>query len=288
MNPDTQALLVLTVLAVAAGLWLWRDIRATESLSVWTISRLFRTFVMLRFGQRMHGPAPLDRVGGALIVANHRSPVDPLFLYAASLRKRDGEWLRPMEFLTAAEYCAFGGAIGWVTRTARSIPVRRDGKDMQSAKEALRRLQAGRLIAIFPEGGIHIGPGLGEFNSGVAWLALRGGVPVIPAFIRNAPRSHSLVTCFLMSQPADVVYGKPLDLSPWLQRKLTSDVLSEVTSHLRQSVAALETSRPMGPALADSVRRQAKRTEAVGHFIPHDTSTSNTADPPFTPVSIAN
>ena len=240
MSPETSALLTLGGLAAAAVAILAGQVVRCGSVSIWLVSKATRAFTCWQFSLRVHGPCPLPVEGGALVVANHRSPVDPILLYSASLMKNDGYAMRPIEFLTAREYCRLGGPMGWVTRTARVIPVERDGKDMAPAKEALRRLQAGRIVGIFPEGGINDGPHLfREFNPGVAWLALRGNVPVIPAYIRNTPYVENLMLSFLVAQPADVLFGPPIDLSRWTGQRPTQELLQEVTAHMHDQLTRL-------------------------------------------------
>jgi 1-acyl-sn-glycerol-3-phosphate acyltransferase len=243
MSPDDAALLTLALLLAAlVGLVVWQ-VRDCGSLSAWVLTKLFRTYCMLMLSQRMHGRCPLPVTGGALLISNHRSPTDPMVLYAASHLKEGGYRTRVPEFLTAGEYCRAGGPMGWIMRTCRVIPVQRDGKDMASAKEALRRLQKGHLIGVFPEGGIHVGEGpLGEFNTGVAWLALRGGAPVYPAVVRNSPFREPIFASFLVRQPADAIYGPPVDLSRWQGQKPTQEVLREVTEHLRGVLLGMLTS----------------------------------------------
>ncbi len=233
MSPDDAGFwTMMALLAIGAGVLVWQ-VRECGSLSVWTLTRFFRLYCMLMLSQRVHGPCPVPVEGGALLVSNHRSPVDPILLYSASLLKEQGYRTRVPEFLTASEYCQTGGLINWVMRTCHVIPVARNGRDMASAKEALRRLQAGRLVAVFPEGGIHRGTGLGEFNTGVAWLALRGNATVIPAVVRNTPYQDPIFSSFLVRQHADAEFGPPVDLSRWAGEKPSPEVLREVTEYLR-------------------------------------------------------
>jgi 1-acyl-sn-glycerol-3-phosphate acyltransferase len=233
MSDDAAAGLTLAGLAAALCAIVWLQVREAGSVSIWVVTRLVRMYCLLMLSQRVHGRCPLPVEGGALLISNHRSPTDPMLLYCASLLKTGGYRTRVLEYLAAGEYCSLAGPMGWITRTSRVIPVQRNGKDTASAKEALRRLQAGRIVAIFPEGGIHRGPGLREFNSGIAWLALRGRVPVIPAVVRNSPYREPLLLSFLMRQPADVLFGPPVDLSRWHDLKPTPPILEEVTQHLR-------------------------------------------------------
>lgn len=239
MTPDDAGLLTVAALVAVGCAVVVRQIRECGSLSVWVLTRVFRIYTLVMLSQRMHGRCPLPVTGGALLVCNHRSPADPMLLYSASILKEGGYRTRVVEYLTAAEYCTLGGPAGWITRTACSIPVQRDGKDTASAREALRRLQRGRIVAVFPEGGIHLGPGLGEFDTGVAWLALRGGQPVIPAVVRNSPYREPIFASFLARQPADALFGPPVDLSRWQDRKPTPEILREVADHLRNVLAEM-------------------------------------------------
>lgn len=255
MTADDFGLATLGLLALLAVAIVVRQIVRCGSISVWVLSRLVRLSAILMNSQRLHGPAPLPVGEAALVIVNHRSPVDPPLVYSASIMKAGGHEMRPIEFLTAIEYCTVGGPIGWITRTARSIPVNRDGQDMGPAKEALRRLQAGHLVGIFPEGRLNFGEELLPFNRGVAWLALRGQKPVYPVFLHNSPQAEGMVKPFLKRQRVDVVFGPPIDLSRWQGMKPTAEVLEEVAAHLR---AALEATgrRPLPGHVAGSPRRR--------------------------------
>ncbi|MBE0510980.1 MAG: 1-acyl-sn-glycerol-3-phosphate acyltransferase [Chromatiales bacterium] len=107
------------------------------------LNRLF-----CRHYHRLQGePIPLPEQGGAIVVANHLSGLDPMLLLAASPR--------PLRFLIAAEeYRRFG--FTWLFRAVGCIPVDRHGRPEKAFREALKALQAGEVIAIFPHGKIHL------------------------------------------------------------------------------------------------------------------------------------
>ena len=69
-------------------------------------------------------------------------------------------------------FCRIGGC----------IPVRRDGNDVAAMRAALRALEEGRVVPIFPEGRIlpTSGRELGEAKPGVAFIALRAQRPGHP------------------------------------------------------------------------------------------------------------
>lgn len=240
MSPDAWGIATLACYLLAAAASVWQDARrCPDGWRVWVLHVVARFYTPLVFRQRILRPCPFPVTGGALIVGNHRCPVDPILIFSTSPIKRQGCWVRRLEFLTASEYCSLGGFRGWITFVMQSIPVERDGRDTGPVKEALRRLKAGRLVGIFPEGRINTGEGLLAFNPGVAWLALHSKVPVCPVFVCGAPRGTNIVEPFYTFSRVCVRYGEPLDLTPYYGRRITQELLSEVTELLRARVAEL-------------------------------------------------
>ena len=98
--------------------------------------------------QRLHGePLKLPENGPAIVVANHISGIDPFLLIASSKR--------PIRFIVASEqYHRFG--LNWMFRASGCIPVNRTGKPERAFRAALKALQDGEVIGIFPHGTIHL------------------------------------------------------------------------------------------------------------------------------------
>ena len=100
---------------------------------------------------------------------------------------------RVLSFLIAEEYCAFP-YLGRLVHYMGCVPVRRDSCDVAAARAGLRRLSEGRVLCIFPEGGLsnagrgnpHVG------KAGVAWLALRSRATVVPALVTGGPQTPSI------------------------------------------------------------------------------------------------
>src|SRR5262245_60063507 len=89
--------------------------------------------------------APFPPLGACILVANHTCSADPAFLQARARR--------PLSFMIAEEYFNIPGA-SWLFRYMQCIPVSRTGRDVKSVRIALRRLQAGRILCLFPEGSL--------------------------------------------------------------------------------------------------------------------------------------
>ena len=198
MHSELCAVLVLAVYVAIAVVLVVRSILQCEAgWDAWLLYCVERVYGGLVFHWRANKRCPFPAHGPALIVANHRSPVDPIMLWMNHhLREEESATrIRVIGFLTAHEYCEMPG-LRWVCRAMQSIPTQRDGRDMGPAKEALRRLNRGDLVGLFPEGRINRGDRLLDANTGVVWLALRAKVPVYPVFLHDSPQGTTMVQPF--------------------------------------------------------------------------------------------
>ena len=243
MSRSVDSLAVGTLigyLLIGALLFVWRMLRCPEGWRMGILYVINSLYTRLGFHWRANRRCPFAEARPGIIIANHSSPVDPLFIWA-------GMWTcRPMEFMTAAEYFNIPG-LTMLFRWLHAIPVARDGKDMVATRTALRRLEEGRLVGVFPEGRINRGPGLLPANPGIAFLALRSRAPVFPVFIHNAPRGEGMVDPFWRFNRVSVTYGDPVDLSAYYGRPRTPELLQEVTDLLMRRVGELGGLYPAPP-----------------------------------------
>jgi 1-acyl-sn-glycerol-3-phosphate acyltransferase len=254
MTPDSSAQLVLlSYLAVGVGIVAWQFRQSGLGPSTWFLWVVERLYVPFMFHWRANCRCPFPAEGGGLILANHRSPVDPLLIWMNNHLGERPHRCRVTSFLMAREYYDVPG-LTWVGRAMQCIPVDREGKDMRPAREALERLKRGDLIGVFPEGGINETTALKEGDTGIAWLALHAQVPVFPVFLRDSPTSENMVKPFYMRCRVKVIYGDPIDLSAYYDRKRTRTLLREVTDLLMRRLAELGGVEyaPDSPAVAQS------------------------------------
>jgi 1-acyl-sn-glycerol-3-phosphate acyltransferase len=116
-------------------------------------------------------PVPLPRIGGAILVSNHISGLDPLLMIASCDR--------PLRFLIAREqYQRFG--MQWLFRAVGCIPVDRQNSPEKALRQALKALGQGEVIALFPHGKIHLDSDPPrKIKPGAARLAARTQLPLI-------------------------------------------------------------------------------------------------------------
>jgi 1-acyl-sn-glycerol-3-phosphate acyltransferase len=242
----------LFVLAIAllVAPWLLMPVRRSDAEVrgglqwLWVLNA---RFCACWYRLKSDGFAPLPEHGPAILISNHTSAIDPMLLQAACRRV--------LGFMIAKEYFD-----SWpyrpICRLLRCIPVRRDGRDVSATRAALRALEEGRVVPIFPEGRIvpTSGRTLGEPRPGVAFLVLHARVPVIPAYIWGTPASDGILRAFLTPSRAHVVFGRPIDvadIAPAGKGPIDKATLSAVSERLMGAIHDLRARALGGPGLDD-------------------------------------
>ena len=191
------------------GPWLLgpKNEQATEEIPwylwpLWFINRFY-----CGFWHRLQVPEmdPLPHEGPVLLVSNHTCGIDHLILQAATRRL--------LGFVIAKEYYDLP-AIHWLCAALGCIPVRRDGRDIGATRAALRALNSGRVVPIFPEGKINPTSGRAFLapRPGAAWISLKEAVAVIPAYISGTPETNQIPRSLWNPSRARVVFGPPVPL----------------------------------------------------------------------------
>ena len=178
------------------------------------------------------GAEVLPRHGPAILVANHPNHSDPAFLIHAC------RW--PLRFLHAQE--SFNTPVlHRLFSHAGSVPVRRRGQDTGAVRAALRLLEQGQILCIFPQGEVDgVGPPNEHGKHGAAYLALKSHAPVYPVAIVGGPRSHSVLRdWFEPSGGVQVVIGPAIDLTMYCGERIRRDILEEVTHRITQRIDEL-------------------------------------------------
>ncbi len=239
MSESTAILLLFVYAVVAVWLIAWRVRRYDVNGLAWMLYCVERVFVGLMWRWRSDRPCPFPSDGAALVIANHSSAADPMQLWMNHHLGSGRRNVRTISFMMAKEYYNVPG-IHWICRSMRSIPVSRDGKDTGPLRDALRKLQEGHLVGIFPEGRINVDDnGILDGSLGVGWLALKSRVPVYPVYLDNVPGGSNMVTPFLTRSQVRVIYGEPIDLSKFYDQRPKGVVLEQVTELMMTRLAEL-------------------------------------------------
>lgn len=172
-------------------------------------SAVLRLIVRAIVRLRIEGDlAAIPRQGPLIVAANHASSADPVLIGAFLNEAID----RPINWLGKRELTEWA-VTGWAFRRAGIHPVDRDAADLESFRTAMRILDAGQLLAVFPEGTRSRDGALQHVREGVGMLALRSGAPVLPVAVVDSdlmwPRGHLLPR---FGRNVVVRYGKAFDV----------------------------------------------------------------------------
>ena len=155
----------------------------------------------------------IPRTGPLIVAANHASTADPVLISSFLSQSID----RPLNWLGKRELLEWPPA-GWAFRIAAIHPVDREAADLEAFRTAMRILEAGQVLAIFPEGTRSRDGALQEVRKGAGLLALRSGAPVLPVAVVGSdllwPRGHLLPKS---GKSVTVRYGAPFSVADELQ-----------------------------------------------------------------------
>ncbi len=229
-------LFVILLVQLIGLYYCWKRSRF-HLLSDYCLDGILRLYVV--FWKRIlpTKPPDLPKTGPAILIANHTCSADPSFLFVQSPRI--------LSYLVTHSHYYLHPLATKLLDYIRCVPVRTDGTDVWGVRQALRRLQEeGCVLMIFPEGGLS-GVGLNRprrAQHGAAYLALKTGVPVFPAYIARGPQTDKLLESWLKwpTPAAQVHFGSPIDLSAYRNRPITRRTLEEVSVLFMNKIIELQ------------------------------------------------
>jgi 1-acyl-sn-glycerol-3-phosphate acyltransferase len=167
------------------------------------------------FDLKVYGEANVPLSGGVLLVSNHQSFVDPIFI-AAKLP-------RVLAFLAKSGLFDPPG-FGWLIRNCNAFPVKQGKGDIGAMKKTIELLQTGHAVLVFPEGSRSDDGKLQEIAAGAALVVKRAKVPVVPLVIQGAfdvwPRHRKLPRMGRVT----VRFGEPM----WLHQLESREIVGKI------------------------------------------------------------
>ena len=187
---------------------------------VWYV---LRQFYKLVYPNRVTGLEKLPAEGGYIICINHLSGHDPL-LIATRLPRR-----RVMTFMAKKELFEVP-VVGKMMYALKGIPVDRGNADIAAVRACMAALKEGYVLGIFPQGTRSKDNTPTPMLNGASMIALRGGVPVHPAYIDGPSKPFRRM---------NVRFGDAIDLSAF-GRRCDSETLSAATALIAGSIWGLQ------------------------------------------------
>jgi 1-acyl-sn-glycerol-3-phosphate acyltransferase len=155
-----------------------------------------------------------NRSGGFLLASNHISHFDPFIISSVVRRKID--WMAMAEFFPLP-------LLGFFLRAVDAFPAERNRADRKTIRTAIERLKQGRIVGLFPEGGIRDGTRSllegAALRRGASTLAHIAGVPILPCVIVGSDRLYSKRRWLpLRRTPIWIAFGDPIPSFPSLEK----------------------------------------------------------------------
>lgn len=203
---------------------------------------------------QVHGLENIPADGPVIIASNHLSFIDSVVIPLTVPRQ--------VRFLAKAEYFEGRGLRGFGSRmfftAVDAIPVKRDNQRAAMDALLLARdvLKAGQVFGIYPEGTRSRDGRLYRGRSGVGWLALETGAPVVPLGLRGTDAVQPVGSNGLRVAPVEVRVGAPIDPAPWREavaakggakrarEQLTDTVMAAIAELSGQELAGVHNDRP--------------------------------------------
>ena len=180
---------------------------------------LFHTLLPVRYDhpERLQGDAPF------ILIGNHLSLLDPV-IAALAVPRYQVHFLAKKELAKVAPF-------RWFLRKIHTIFVDRHNSDMEAMRACMKVTRNGGVLGIFPEGTRHHQGLMEELESGVALMALRSGVPLIPVYIPGKLR---------LFRPLNVMIGEPIPMDDLRAEGVNAQTCQQLLARITETYAQMD------------------------------------------------
>ncbi len=186
----------------------------------YSVARALAAFVFtVLFPTHYHGKEILNAVDAPyIIIANHQSWLDPVAI-ARCCRRYEIRFLGKSQLVQSK-------VAGYFIKQLHMISVDRHATDIQAMRQCTQVLKKDQVLGIFPEGTRHQEHMMDEVESGVAVLALRSRVPVVPVYF----------TCkFKLFRRTDVYVGQPMAIEDLCEEGSNNETAQKLVGRIRET-----------------------------------------------------
>ena len=184
---------------------------------------LVKIWYAIMFRVEIIGKENIPETGNGVICSNHYSNYDPV---------STAIYLDRLPHYIAKKELFKNKLFSWVLDQLGVFPIdRKVSMDMKAVKTAIKLLKEGKIVGIFAEGRrVKAGEDVAA-KAGVALFAMKGNAPVIPCAISGTFKFRSKLT---------IRYGEPLTLDEFRDKKLTTELMGEITKVIMDKVEELK------------------------------------------------
>ncbi|MCH4888849.1 1-acyl-sn-glycerol-3-phosphate acyltransferase [Acidaminobacter sp. JC074] len=182
------------------------------------IKLMFRFYYKIMFGVKVHGLEKLPDRDAYLICSNHLDARDPFVI---------GSALDPEISILAKKELFKNKIVAWFISLNGAIPVDREANDISAIKGALKILKGGNVMMLFPEGTRNKTKVPLEAKPGVAMIAVKAKVPIVPI---------SFIAEYKHFKKMHVVIHDPIYLDEYFDQRMTTEKYQEISQNILDKI----------------------------------------------------
>ncbi len=186
-------------------------------MSPYDLSRaLVRVAGTLLWGVRIRGAGNIPRRGGVILASNHQSFLDVLLV---------GAWIRRRTRFLARRTLWDARLLGAWMSAVGALPVDLGRPRKEEMQRVIDLLRDGEVVTLFPEGTRTKDGSIGEMRGGLALLARRAGVPVVPVLVQGAFEAWPRGCRIPRRGRVTITVGRPVEYpADWEDREVAADI----------------------------------------------------------------
>lgn len=206
---------------------------------------LIRPLARAIYRPRIEGRENVPRTGAVIFASNHLSFIDSIAIPVAAPR--------PVHFMAKSTYFEKWASRQFFTAIG-AIPVERGAgqKALDALEQQRALLEDGRAVALYPEGTRSLDGRLYKGRTGVAFLALQTGAPVVPVGLIGTDKVMPVGAKIPSTKERITVrFGAPLDLAPHgpassgrARRGATDEIMAAIHALSEQELAGAYNEAP--------------------------------------------
>lgn len=217
------------------------DFRMSLADVVFVISRSsLHLWLKIWHRYEVRGAENVPQAGGCLIASNHTSYLDPAAVSCGTRKRR--AWFLARDTLYGGRKFFFDAF--------HCIPLNREHGEVGALRKSVQMLKDGHMLALFPEGTRSLDGKLQPGQSGIGFIAVKAGQPVVPALVQGAFEAYPKGAKWVRPTKVRVTYGKPILPDEFAALGGGRDHYARVSRLIMERIAALGPIPPPPPAAA--------------------------------------
>ena len=201
-----------------------------ELVAYHTVRGILLAFARVWWRLEVRGLEHVPRTGSFVLAPVHRSNADFALVLAVTRRR--------MRYMGKAGIWRYR-AMWPLLDALGGFPVSRGHADRAALRTCIEVIATGEPLVLFPEGTRRSGPQVASLFDGVAYVASRTGVPIIPVGIGGSERALAKGATLPRPTKVTVVVGPPLRVETTPEGKVPRRAVKETTEVLRAEVQRL-------------------------------------------------